>query len=256
MLRQWPRRGVFALLAFAIVAIAGAGCSAVGLGGSGEPSAPTSVETVEYYPYQVKGYQNSYPHRTIVILLPTDARDLNGPNAAPKDGQPAIGIVTDQSETVIQRLYSQPLPPIVQGAIARSAEEAGFHSSAENQSAYLTDAKRNADYVLAAQITKCWVKKHRGLDGRFGPTWATVADFTVMVTVYKPPFKVPFWQGSSAQSYFDPPIGSFGLGPDDEAGIYDEPGQVLSVAMTRAVAGIFERDDFRTLVQGDHMTVR
>jgi hypothetical protein len=253
VLRRKPRsrHGVFALLTLAI-----AGCAAVGLGGPSQPSAPTSVETVEYYPYQVKGYQNSYPHRTIVVLLPADSRDLNGPNAAPNDGQPAIGIVTDQSETVIQRLYSQPLPPIVQGAIARSAEEAGFHSSAENQTIYITNAKRNADYVLAAQITKCWVKKHRGPNGRFGPTWSTVADFTLQVTVYKPPFKTPFWQGSSNQSYFDPPIGSFGLGPDDEAGIYDEPGQVLSVAMTRAVAGIFQREDFRTLVEGDHMTVR
>jgi hypothetical protein len=245
------RRGVLALLALAI-----AGCSLVGLGSQTQPSTPTSVQTLEYYPYQVKGYQNSYPHRTIVVLLPTDARDLNGPNATPLEGQPAVGIVTDQSENIIQRLYSQPLAPIVQGAIARSAEEAGFHSSPENQSIYSGDPRSNADYVLTTQIIKCWVKKHRGPDGRFGPTWSTVADFTLDVTVYKPPFKVPFWQGSSSQSYFDPPIGSFGLGPDDEAGIYDEPGQVLSVAMTRAVAGVFERDDFRTLVQGDHMTVR
>ncbi len=227
----------------------------LGLGGPSGPSTPTSVQTVEYYPYQVKGYQNSYPHRTIVILLPTDSRDLNGPNAAALAGQPAIGIVTDQSENVIQRLYSQPLSPTVQGAIARSAEEAGLSSIPENQSVYVGETQRTADYVLATQITKCWVKKHRGPDGRFGPTWSTVADFSLQVTVYKPPFKTPFWQGSSSQSYFDPPIGSFGLGPDDEAGIYDEPGQVLSVAMTRAVAGIFQREDFRALVQGDHMTV-
>jgi hypothetical protein len=238
-----------------LLALAIAGCSALGLGGnSGQPSAPTSVETVEYYPFQVKGYQNSYPHRSAIVLLPIDSRDLNGPNAASQDGQPAIGIVTDQSENVIQRLYSQPLSPIVQGAITRSAEEAGFHSSEENQSIYIADAKRSADYVLATQITKCWVKKHRGPNGLFGPTWATVAEVSLQVTVYKPPFKVPFWQGSNNQSYFDPPIGSFGLGPDDEAGIYDDPGQVLSVAMTRAVAGIFQRDDLRTLVQGDHMT--
>ena len=106
---------------------------------SEQPSATTSVETVEYYPYQVKGYQNSYPHRSIVVLMPTDARDLSGPNAAPLDGQPAIGIVTDQSENIIQRLYSQPLGPIVQGAIARSAEEAGFHSSAETSTTYTGD---------------------------------------------------------------------------------------------------------------------
>ncbi len=252
MLRPKPRwrRGIFALLALAV-----AGCAAVGGGGSKQSSIQSSVQTLEYYPYQVKGYQNSYPHRSIVILMPIDSRDLSGPNTAPLDGQPAVGIVTDQSENITQRLYAQPLAPIIQGAIARSAEEAGFHSSAQNQSAYAGD-KVMADYVLATQITKCWVKKHRGPDGRYGPTWSTEADFTLQVTVYKPPFKTPFWQGSSNQAYFDPPIGSFGLGPDDEAGIYDEPGQVLSVAMTRAVAGIFQRDDFRALVEGDHMTVR
>ena len=239
-----------------LMATAIAGCSLVGLGGPSQPPAPTSIQTLEYYPYLVKGYQSTYPHRTILVLLPTDARDLNGPNAVPIDGQPAIGIVTDPAEKVIQRLYSAPLPPTVQSAIARSSEEAGFRASGENQSAYTGDIKQHADYVMTTQITKCWVKKHRGPEGRYGATWSTVADFTLQVTVYKPPFKVPFWQGSSAQSYFDPPIGSFGLGPDDEAGIYDEPGQVLSVAMTRAVAGIFQRDDLRTLVQGDHMTVR
>lgn len=260
MLKRAPRwrRGVIGSISSALaglLSVALAGCSVVGLGNSGQPSATTSVETVEYYPYQVKGYQNSYPHRSIVVLMPTDARDLTGPNAAPLDNQPAIGIVTDQSESVIQRLYSQPLGPIVQGAIARSAEEAGFHSSADASTTYTGDKFSNSDYVLATQITKCWVKKHRGPDGR-GPTWSTVAEVRLQVTVFKPPFKVPFWQGASPQAYYDPPIGSFGLGPDDEAGIYDNPGQVLSVAMTRAVAGIFQRDDLRALVQGDHMTVR
>ncbi len=35
------------------------GCATVG-GGAPAP-ATTSVQTLEYYPYQVKGYQNSYP---------------------------------------------------------------------------------------------------------------------------------------------------------------------------------------------------
>ncbi len=261
MLRRGPRwrRGVIGLIPVALaglLALGLAGCSLIGGSSSSKPTASTSVETVEYYPYQVKGYQNSYPHRTIVVLMPTDARDLSSPNAAPLDGQPALGIVTDQSENIVQRLYSAPLGPIVQGAIARSAEEAGFHSSADNQTGYAGAKFSNLDYVLATQITKCWVKKHRGPDGRSGPTWSTVAEVTLQVTVYKPPFKVAFWQGTSPQAYYDPPIGSFGLGPDDEAGIYDDPGQVLSVAMTRAVAGIFQRDDLRALVQGDHMTVR
>src|SRR5208283_5681992 len=101
-----PRRVGLALMALAI-----AGCAAMG---GGPPLPPTSVQTVEYYPFQVKGYQNTYPHRTIVVLLPADARDLAASSTAPLGGQPAAGIVTDQSELIIQRLYSQPLATIVQ----------------------------------------------------------------------------------------------------------------------------------------------
>jgi hypothetical protein len=37
---------------------------------------PTSVETLSYYPFQVKGYQNSYPRRRVLVLLPLDSRDF------------------------------------------------------------------------------------------------------------------------------------------------------------------------------------
>lgn len=67
---------------------------------------------------------------------------------------------------------------------------------------------------------------------------------------------MPFWQGTSSSLYNDPPIGSFGLGPEDEAGVYDNPGEVLSVALTRAVAGIFQHEDFRTLVSQDEIHPR
>lgn len=218
-------------------------------GNSGMPTEATSIQTIEYYPFQVKGYQGTYPHRSIVVLLPLDARQLSGPNTQPMDQDPAIGVVTNRSEEVLQRLFSNPLPPIVQGAIGRSAEEAGMASSAGSDSNY--ERKAKADYVIASRITRCWVKKHRGPDGSFGPTWSTEADFALEVIIYKPPFKIPFWQGTSSSTYYDPPIGSFGLGPEDEAGIYDEPGQVLSVALTRAVAGIFQRDDLHTLIVQD-----
>ncbi len=236
----------------AALALSLGGCAAIGVGNSAQPSTPTSVQTLEYYPYLVKGYQSTFPHRSMIVLLPVDAGDSNGVGT-PLDGNPEIGEITDKAEIVVQRLYSQPLPSIVQNAIVLSAGEAGFSSSAGGVSIYEPGAKKSSDYVMTTRITRCWVKKHRGPDGRFGPTWSTVADFTLEVTVYKPPFKVPFWQGTSSQPYYDPPIGSFGLGPEDEAGIYDEPGQVLSVAMTRTVAGIFERDDLRALVQDDHM---
>jgi hypothetical protein len=94
------------------------------------------------------------------------------------------------------------------------------------------------------------VKKSRA-SGQDGPIWRTVADFVLDISIYKPPFSVPFWTGTSNDTYFDPPVGSFGLGSEDEAGIYDEPGQVLSVALTRSVAAIFQRQDLRNLMLED-----
>ncbi len=240
--------GIRGVMVAAAAMLLAAGCATVG-GNSGMPTEPTSVQTIEYYPFQVKGYQGTYPRRAVVVLLPLDARQLSGPNTQPLDDNPAIGVVTNRSEEVLQRLFSKPLPTVVQGAIGRSAQEAGMDASPAANSDYQRKAK--ADYVIASKITRCWVKKHRGPDGSFGPTWSTEADFALEVIIYKPPFKVPFWQGTSSSTYYDPPIGSFGLGPEDEAGIYDEPGQVLSVALTRAVAGIFQRDDLHTLIVQD-----
>ena len=37
---------------------------------------PTSVETLSYYPFQVKGYQNSYPRRRVLVLMTLDSRDF------------------------------------------------------------------------------------------------------------------------------------------------------------------------------------
>ena len=76
------------------------------------------------------------------------------------------------------------------------------------------------------------------------------------ISIYKPPFSVPFWTGSTNDTYFDPPVGSFGLGSEDEAGIYDEPGQVMSVALTRSVAAIFQRQDLRNLMLEDDIKSR
>ena len=81
-----------------------------------------------------------------------------------------------------------------------------------------------------------------------GGRWRTLRSTS---TIYKPPFNVPFWTGTTNDTYYDPPVGSFGLGSEDEAGIYDEPGQVLSVALTRSVAAIFQRQDLRNLMLED-----
>jgi hypothetical protein len=227
------------------------GCSTVNEGGGGTAAAPTtSVQTLEYYQYQVKGYQNSYPKKTILILTPADVREATG-NAAPLNGNPAIGIVADESGNITERLYGAALGPILQAAIGRSAIEAGLSASSSSEVTYQRGVKNTAAYVLESKIRRCWVKKARSTTGQNGPGWRTMADVSIDVTIYKPPFSVPFWTGTSNDTYFDPPVGSFGLGSEDEAGIYDEPGQVLSVALTRSVAAIFQRQDLRNLMLED-----
>jgi len=227
------------------------GCATVG----GGAPATTSVQTLEYYPYQVKGYQNSYPRKTILILMPADARDATA-DSAPLNGNPAIGVITDQSGNITERLYIPPLGPILQQAIGRSADEAGLNASSSTDVAYKPGVKNTAEYVLESKLRRCWVKKHRAANGRYGPVWRTTADFALDVSIYKPPFSVPFWTGSANDTYYDPPVGSFGLGPEDEAGIYDEPGQVSSVALTRSVAAIFQRQDLRNLMLEDDIKSR
>ncbi len=216
---------------------------------------PVSNQTLEYYPRQVKGYQNSYPPRRILILPIQDAREFNDPSSAShapdENGNPQIGVVLGGDHQVMQRVYGQPLGPIVQRSLASSAQEAGLTTFASEDSLESALKKTNLEYVMSSKLMRCWVKKMRGPDGRFGPTWTTSAEFAIDVAIYKPPFHTPFWQGTSASTYEDPPIGAFGAGPEDDTSIYDEPGQVLSVAMTRAVAGTFRRSDLRSLILED-----
>lgn len=251
-MRRVPVAGCGPLLI--ALAIGVGGCTT--LYGRPENLPPTSIQTLEYYPRQVKGYQNSYPPRRLLVLPALDAREFPDPTAADhqpdSSGNVAIGVVLGRDHRIVQRLYSSPLEPIVQKAFAASAGEAGLSGAVSDQSldAALGRAS-NADYLLVAKVTRGWVKRQRGADGRYGPIWATTGEFAAEVTIYKPPFHTPFWKGPIAATYDDPPQGLFAGGPDDDTSVYDEPGQVLSVAFTRAVAGLFRRSDLRSLILED-----
>jgi hypothetical protein len=217
---------------------------------------PTSVQALEYYPREVKGYENTYPQRRILVLAATDERDFKDPTAynhSPDPaGNPAIGVVIDRDDLIIQRIYGQALSALVQKAFVASAVEAGFSAAPSDESLEAALRRTNFDYVLVPKIARCWVKKRRGPDARSGPTWLMSADFGVQVAIYKPPFTTPFWQGAIGAPYDDPPMGGSLLGgPDDDTSVFDEPGQVLSVALTRAIAGVFRRSDLHELVEQD-----
>lgn len=215
---------------------------------------PTSVETLAYYPFQVKGYQNSYPRKRILVLMPVDGRDFKdagGQSHDPLDGNPSTGVILGPSGEVVQRIYSSPLPPLVQQAIVQSADEAGMSATASNATLDAALKQAGEDYVLASKITGCWVNRHSGAVGGSGAQiWFTTADAALDVTIYKPPFNVPFWQGASTATYSDPPADN-GSGMGDQVPIYEHPGEVLSVALTRAVAGIFKREALHALVLQD-----
>jgi hypothetical protein len=244
-----------ALAALAAAALIAACATTVQQEIAAEP--PTSVETISYFPFQVKGYQNSYPRRRILVLMPVDARDFKdtaGQSHQPVDGNPATGVMLGPDGTVVQRVYSAPLGPIVQSAIVRAADEAGMLATASNDSLAAALKETSEDYILTSSIARCWVNKHVGTDASASssasPGWFTAADVAVDVTIYKPPFDVAFWQGESAATYNDPPADN-GSGMGDDVPIYDHPGEVLSVALTRAVAGIFKREALHALIVQD-----
>jgi hypothetical protein len=214
----------------------------------------TSTQALQYYPFQVKGYQNTYPKRRVMVLAASDARDfkdISGAAHMPDNGNPAIGVIRDKSGEIIQRLYGPALESLVQQSITQAAQEAGMISSSSDLPLKEALDSRQAQYLITAKIVRFWVDKHRGPDDAAGPTWSATAEVALDVVVYKTPFEVPFWQGESDATYDDPPAPVAGIAPEDETEIYDDPGQVLSVGLTRAVAGIFKRDDLHTLIKED-----
>jgi hypothetical protein len=225
-----------------------------GRGGSG---AQPTVASLEYYPFQVKGYQNSYARRKILVLMPVDAHQAAAGVAAQSyQGNVPIGVTENATGSPTEELYSAPLAPVVQNAIRQSATEAGLIASTSNATTYDRAKDLKEDYVLESRIVRCWVTKRPGPGGEAGPAWFSTAEFALEVTIYKPPFAVPFWQGKSGSNYDDPPLDSNAISPEDETAIYDQPSQVLSVAMTRAVAGIFNRTELYALVNDDRMSAR
>jgi len=250
-------RGGFRALIIVGAIVLLAGCAASNSGTVG--MAPVSIQSLQYYPFQVKGYQKSFPSKKIIVLTATDSRSFKDAGAAnhdPYEGHPAIGLVLDRHGQVAQRLYGPNLAPLIGDAIAQSAKEAGMVSTSSPLPLQAALKARGASYILEAKITGLWVVKQRGADTEGGPTWFSAADVALNVTIYKPPFAVPFWQWQSAAEYNDPPTPTAGSRPEDETEIYDQPGEVLSVAMTRAVAGIFRHDDLHTLVVQDSIPAR
>jgi hypothetical protein len=224
-----------------------AGCSTVNNTSNLESA---SNQNLVFYAGLVKGFEHTYPPRQILVLAVTDACENHSDGPAP-DGAMGqqIGVTLDSRGERIQRLYTTDLSAIVQKALVQAAQEAGMIPSTSTDTQYAAQ-NVNADYVLESKIVKCWVRKQRVLDSDKNASWQTLAEFALDATIYKPPFRVPFWQGVSTEIYSDPPDNP-GMMAEDEASIYDEPGEVLSVAFTRSVEGLFKRSELHALIAED-----
>jgi hypothetical protein len=232
------------LLALGFIVGLIAGCSAVNSTSNLEPA---SNQNLEYYPGLVKGFEHTYPPRHILVLAVADDCGIRNQDSMP--GQ-EIGTTLDARGQTLQRLYTTDLAGVVQRALVQAAQEAGMIALNSSDAQYKTKGV-DADYVLQGKVVKCWVKKQRVMvDNDKNPSWQTVAQFAIDAAIYKPPFHIPFWQGASDETYSDPPDNP-GVMSEDQASIYDEPGEVLSVAFTRCVEGIFKRSELRSLIKQD-----
>lgn len=222
------------------------GCSTVNT----SPLESASDQNLVFYPGLVKGFEHTYPQRRILVLAVTDACASHNDTPAPDGGVgQQIGVTQDARGERIQRLYTTGLADVVQKAIEQAAQEAGMIASASTDSQYAAQPV-NADYVLQSRVVKCWVRKQRVVDNDKNASWQTMAEFALEATIYKPPFRVPFWQGVSSEIYSDPPDNP-GMISEDQASIYDQPGEVLSVAFTRSVEGLFKRSELHSLIAED-----
>jgi len=214
---------------------------------------PVSEQTLEYYPGLVKGFEHTYPLRTLLVLA-VDAPCQSQSGAAASDAPPGdfqVGETVDLKGELLQRLYMAPIQGNVQRALIAAATEAGLRAHAAPTASY--SGSSNDDYVLRAKVLQCSIKKQRVALGGAEPSWQTVANFALDVSIFKPPFHVAFWQGTTIQTYTDPPDAGPAGADEDEVSIYDQPGQVLSVAFTRAVEGIFARPDLHSLITEDRL---
>lgn len=242
--RKWRLAGLLGLLLLA------GGCATRQ---SSVETPATSIQIVEYFPYLVKGYEGSFPRKRMIVLPAVEARPAQE-RGAELNGHPAIGVIQNQDNQIIERLYGPGISGLVQGAVVHAANEAGMSATAGTLPLQAALNARNADYVTVVRVLHAWVIKRRRPDTPQGKMWAAAAVVALDVTIYKPPFSIPFWQGIITASFDDPPPLNGALG--DQTELYDQPGQVLSVALTRAAAGVFTRDDLRTLVRQDTMKVR
>jgi hypothetical protein len=233
---------------------------------------------VAYLPYFVKGLPDHLPSHKILVLLPLDQRQslavrkgtippvVRGANIVwERQPVPAGAVVADAFYPVIgfrgtssrgslfiqspSRFFPPDLPSLffytgnleetVQQALAAHLSEArlqaipvpfsDFHSRQ-------SDDEIQADYALGCTIEEFVLLSLlyyvQGWRPEFfpvlGPTWARV---NLVLTLYRWPCGEQLWEGRVSEALSDPV-------PGDRTHIYGSMGEVMSVALSRAVGSL------------------
>lgn len=261
-------------------------CAGCGLGSLLTPRPPRLIHVdITYLPYLVKGARPPFPPASVVVLLPRDKRTpyptKEGALPVSEDHTAILGIWGVNSEEGIVRVNSYRLgaqrrmkagithdPDIprgiftltrlthtVQDALASHFREAGFPVQTVEVSTLseLSMAEETARYVLGCVIEEFSlvsllryneVQIYTPLHAHTidipirGPTRANVS---LALTLYRWPSGEVLWTGRVADSVDDPPLGESDF-------LYSIPGEVLSMALSRAVGSILTTQSLQDIL--------
>jgi hypothetical protein len=231
---------------------------------------------VNYLPNLVKGTRPSFPSSRVLVLLPVDKREaypvkLGGALPASQDNTAILGIWgTNSKEGGIRVNSSQlgaqrhmkagvprnpdmprgiftltDLQHLIQNALEDHFHEAGFpvqkiDITAPDESSVVIEPAHYAigcaveefSLVSLLRYNEVWVfsllSPHPIYVPIRGPTRANVA---LALTLYRWPSGEILWEGKVADSVDDPPQG-------ESEFLYSTPGEVISMALSRAVGSI------------------
>ena len=231
---------------------------------------------VDFLPFLVKGNRPQFPPDRVLVLAPQDTRKPYPLKTAaplpPTQGNAAVLGIYGQNfeEGPVQvnslRLGAQrkmragiPYPPdvplgifllpdlprLVQNTLAQHFSQAGFTvAKARSKPAKIAPStKKRPDYILESEIKKfslialeryreveinAHVSSHRITVPVRGPVRA---DVTLGLQLSHWPAGPVLWQGEVSNTVNDPPL-------DDSVFLYGTPGEMMTMAMSRAVGSI------------------
>ena len=230
---------------------------------------------VNYLPDLVKGNRPPFPSFHMLVLRPVDKREaypvkVGGILPASQDNTAILGILGLNSKEGVVRVNSQQLGAqhhmkagipqnpdmprgiftltdlqhLIQDALEDHFRKAGFPVQKVNFSALdvASVASEPAHYAVGCAIEEfslvsllrynevwVWSLHPHSIDVPIrGPTRANVA---LVVTLYRWPSGEVLWEGKVADSVDDPP-------PGESDFLYSTPGEVMSMALSRAVGSI------------------